>query len=129
MPDSIVDQRLGQDARTPREILNHINGVLMYAHSFFVDYDSTAPPLGAWGVEMSRYHDVLEKLDRSIADGLPLREITEEQLLQGPLSDAMYHLGQISVSRNIAGCAVPTENYVFADIHAGVLPCPEAEDG
>ena len=125
IPESILEQRPGKDARTPREILNHVNGVLTYAHSFLVRYDSTELVPGTWELEVSRYYEILEKLDTSIRDGIPLREITEEQLLQGPFSDAMWHLGQISAARNAAGCAVPSENYVFAPIHSGASLKPD----
>ncbi len=40
MPPEIASFRPGESVRTPVEILNHINGVLTYAHSLFVDLDN-----------------------------------------------------------------------------------------
>jgi hypothetical protein len=41
MPREAAMLRPHPAVRTPVEILNHVNGVLTYAHSFFVQYDST----------------------------------------------------------------------------------------
>jgi hypothetical protein len=120
-PPSIADFRPHPAVRSPREILNHVNGVLTYAHSFLVEYDSTEPPLVEWTGEVKRFFDTLEQLDASIADEIPIRDVTEERLLQGPLADAMLHLGQIGIFRRMAGSPVAAENYVSADIVAGRL--------
>lgn len=120
-PDAVADFRPDPSVRSPREILNHVNGVLTYAHSFMASYDSTKPPLQEWSVEVERFFDVLERLDASLAAGEPIRGASEERLLQGPLADAMLHLGQIGIFRRMAGSPVAPENYVFADITAGQL--------
>jgi len=47
--------------------------------------------------------------------------ISLEQLLQGPLSDAMTHAGQLAMLRRLAGSPIPPENFVFAEVIAGQL--------
>lgn len=120
-PPAVAEFRPHPSVRNPREILNHINGVLTYAHSFLVPCDSTQPPLADWSTEVERFFDVLARLDASLAAGEALREVSEERLLQGPLADAMLHLGQIGIFRRMAGSPVASENYVFADVAAGHL--------
>ena len=129
MPSAAASRRPHPAVRSPVEILNHINGVLTYAHSFFVQYDSTRPELAGWGTEVDRFFDVLGKLDASLSAGPP-SGVSELQLLQGPFADAMLHLGQIGIFRRMAGSPVEPENYVFADIEAGVLrrPDPDSTD-
>ena len=51
MPAHIPEFRPASYVRSPVEILNHLNGVLTYAHSFLVDYDSTEPALLTWDAE------------------------------------------------------------------------------
>ena len=121
MPPHIPDFRPSTSVRSPVEILNHLNGVLTYAHSLMVDYDSTEPLLEKWKAEVARFNDILSKLDESLSGDVALRGIDEEDLLQGPFADAMLHLGQIGIFRRMAGSPVAAENYVFAEITAGKL--------
>ena len=103
------------------EILNHLNGVLTYAHSFLVPYESTEPLLLEWRGEVERFYEITTKLDEALAGQTPLRQINEEDLLQGRFADAMLHLGRIGILRRMAGSPVAAENYVFADVLAGRL--------
>ena len=41
---------------------------------------------------------------------------TPEQLLQGPLADAMTHAGQLAMLRRLSGSPVPAENFLKAEI-------------
>ena len=60
-------------------------------------YDSTRPPLGEWEDEVARFFEILGQLDKSIRERILFVDTNEEQLLQGPLADAMLHLGQIGI--------------------------------
>ena len=119
MPPEIADCRPSNAVRSPREILNHMRGVLTYAHSFMDPYESTVPPLMEWNNEISGFFAILTQLDNSLRDGVEIRGVSEEDLLQGPFADAMLHLGQIGIFRRMAGSPVAAENYVFADIEVG----------
>jgi hypothetical protein len=59
--------------------------------------------------------------------------ISVERLLQGPLSDATAHTGQLLLLRRFAGSPVPAENFKMADIRIGAegpnQPEPIAPDG
>lgn len=124
MPAEAATLRPHPAVRTPVEVLNHINGVLTYAHSFFVQYDSTRLPLADWDTETERFFEILKRLDDSLSRGELPREVGETQLLQGPFADAMLHLGQIGIFRRMAGSPVEPENYILADIQIGTLRTP-----
>ena len=130
-PEGYPDLDIGKGVRTPRRVLHHVTGVLTYAHSFFEQYETTYSDLEPWGVEVGRFHAILVKLDESLLEKPP-EGVTEERLLQGPLSDAMAHVGQLLMLRRLAGSPVPSENFVYADIGKGVLgpdqPEPVAPD-
>jgi len=121
MPSSAATVRPCESVRTPLEILNHINGVLTYAHSFMNRSESTELPLVEWSAEVDRFFEVLQRLDDSLAEGVALKNVREEQLLQGPFADAMLHLGQIGIFRRMTGSPVASENYVFAPVTVGRL--------
>jgi hypothetical protein len=121
----------GQGTRTPRQILHHMTGVLSYAHSFFEEYDSTYFEHKSWDAEKAHFYETLSKLDISLKEK-GSRDMSEEQLLQGPLSDTMAHIGQLLMLRRLVGSPVPSENFIFADIRKGVVgpdqPPPVAPD-
>jgi hypothetical protein len=119
MPLEIAEFRPSESVRSPREILNHMRGVLTYAHSLMVPYESTKPPILEWNAEVSGFFEILARLEESILNGTPIRDANEEDLLQGPFADAMLHLGQIGIFRRMAGSPVAGENYVVADIEVG----------
>ena len=130
-PDGYPDYELGSGVRTPKSLIHHITGVLTYAHSFFEHYDTTYFDTMSWDEEIQGFYDVLARLDKSLQEKTP-SEVSQEQLLQGPLSDAMAHVGQLLILRRMAGSPVPSENFIYADIKKGVLgpdqPDPVAPD-
>ena len=42
-----------------------------------------------------------------------------ERLLQGPVADALTHVGQLAMLRRLAGCPIRGENYYVAAIAVG----------
>ena len=130
-PGDYPELEVGMGVRSPRRILHHVTGVLSYADSFYVHYDTTRFPLKPWGGEVKHFYATLSSLDESLLTRTPLG-VTELQILQGPLSDAMAHVGQLLMLRRLAGSPVPSENFIYADIRAGVVgpdqPDPVAPD-
>ncbi len=108
----------GNKTRTPADVLRHMTSILGYARTFIVggQYPIHPDPLANADEEINRFHEVLEDLGRLLAEGAPLQGITERQLLQGPLSDVMTHVGQLALLRRLHGSPVPPENFIFADI-------------
>jgi hypothetical protein len=45
----------------------------------------------------------------------------DDKLLQGPVADALTHVGQLVVMRRMAGAPVKRENYFRADMSSGRL--------
>jgi hypothetical protein len=120
-PDGFADFEAGAGARTPRELVRHMAGVLGYARTFFVGGVFRAEPLATFEAEIERFHAVVADLAGRLAEGVPLRELTPEQLLQGPFADALTHAGQIAMLRRLAGSPVESENFIFADVSAARL--------
>ena len=60
----------------------------------------------------------LNALDAYLASDKPLHAPVEK-LFQGPIADALTHVGQIAVLRRLAGSPVKGENYFVAEITAG----------
>jgi len=116
-PFEFGEFRATPDTRNPRELVRHINSVLGYARTFFIGGTYRPEPLESLEEEVRRLHRTLHDLRKSLSDG-PFEPISAKQLLQGPLSDAMTHAGQLAMLRRMAGSPVPPENFVFADVSA-----------
>jgi hypothetical protein len=120
-PDSFADFRAGANLRSPHEMIWHMTGVPGYARTFFESGVWQPERLDDFDDEVRRFHLVLEDLGGMLERETPGRRISHEQLLQGPLADAMTHAGQLAMLRRLAGSPVPSENFVYATIRANNL--------
>ena len=120
-PAGFAAFRAGPKVRTPHELVAHMDSVLGYARTFFVGGAYRVPPLPDLAAEVERFHATLAELARVIGAETEWKGISPERLLQGPLSDAMTHAGQLAMLRRLAGDPVPPENFVFAEIDPGNL--------
>jgi hypothetical protein len=117
----------GRQVRSPAELVRHMTSVLGYARTFFVGGSYRPEPLPTLDAEVGRLHGMLHDLRDLIGRGTALRGATPEQLLQGPLADAMTHVGQLAMLRRLAGSPVAPENFVVASIDpANVGPAQPA---
>lgn len=123
VPSNFPELAIGKAARTPIEIVRHMSRVLTYAHSQFQpsDYgDNYEFPSGTWEWEVERFYSVLDKLDQVFIESR-IGTMNVEQLVQGPLTDAITHVGQLTLLRRMADSPVSYENFIKADIRAGQL--------
>ncbi len=113
----------GHGVRTPVEILRHMTSVLGYARTLFLggSYPFKPEPLATFRDEVGRFHDMVAALGALLDGDVALREISHEQLLQGPLSDVMTHVGQLALLRRLADTPVAPENFIHADVNADRL--------
>ncbi len=107
------------NGRTPGQILAHIGDLLDWCLSVAKGQEEwhNAKPL-PWDEEVARFFNALERLDAYLASDAPLQE-SPEKLFQGPIADALTHVGQIAMLRRMAGCAVRGENYHRAEVAIG----------
>jgi hypothetical protein len=116
-PSDFGSFRAGEGVRTPTELVRHMTSVLGYARTFFIGGQYWPDPMPSLQDEIVRFHEMLADLARHLEIGTPLlKEMTTEQLLQGPFADAMTHAGQIAMLRRLAGTPVAPENFVVAAI-------------
>ena len=118
-PDAFGAFHLAATSRTPVQILAHIGDLLDWALSLARGAEAwhESPPR-AWPDEVGRFYDALARLDAQLA-AHELVKVSAEQLLQGPLADALTHVGQLTLLRRLAGAPIRGENYLRAAIAAG----------
>lgn len=130
-PHGFGEYRAAKGVRTPCEIVRHMTSVLGYTCTFFEGGNYSPEPLATLEAELERFHKMLAKLSSHFALG-PFDRMTPERFLQGPLSDAMTHAGQLAMLRRLANAPVAPENFILADIDSENVssdqPDPAAPD-
>lgn len=114
-----AELRISESTRRPVEILAHVGDLLDWALTMAkgqAAWKDAAPQ--SWAREVERFFEALQRLDSYVASAEPLSH-PPEKIFQGPIADALTHIGQISLLRRVAGVAVRGENYFLADIQAG----------
>jgi len=118
-PPGFSEFRVGNSTRTPGQILAHIGDLLDWGLSLAKGKQAwhNSDPL-PWEEGTTRFFKALHALDKQLASSAPLGCIPEK-LFQGPVADALTHIGQISMLRRLASAPVRAENYLRADIKTG----------
>jgi hypothetical protein len=118
-PPGFDDTRACESCRTAVQILAHVGDLLDWALSLAKGqqrwHDTET---GAWDDHVARFFDGLKHLDEYLASGEPVHT-SREKIFQGPIADAMWHVGQLATLRRIAGAPVRGENYFRAEIVVG----------
>jgi len=111
--------RVAEGSRTPGEILAHLGDLFDWALSIAEGNQrwKNSEPL-AWEDGTRRFHAALQAFDDYLASSKPLA-VSAESLFQGPVADALTHVGQIAYLRRVAGCPMKGENYFVAEIVSG----------
>ncbi|HMK38401.1 MAG TPA: hypothetical protein VK569_03610 [Bacteroidota bacterium] len=119
VPPHFPNLRIAEGARTPAEILSHMCDLMDWALSLgkgtHVWRDT--PPQG-WDDDVARFFGSLTSFDTFLVSGVD-PGAQPGKLFQGPVADALTHVGQIALIRRLAGVPVRGENYFRADIAAG----------
>lgn len=117
VPSKFPSLEIGKGVRKPIEILNHITFLMGYTiHSFQEMNLDEFRQLKSWEQEVQSFYETIALLDTILSEKKTPKLRTEEQLLQGPLSDAMTHVGQLTLLRRLAGSPVSYENFMQAKI-------------
>jgi hypothetical protein len=105
--------------RQPIQILAHMGDLFDWALSSVQGRERwhNSPPL-PWPQEKARFFAALKAFDDYLASSQPLHAAAEP-LFQGPIADALTHVGQIAMLRRVAGSPTLGENFFVAKIAAG----------
>ena len=120
-PDDFADLRLTAETRSPAEILAHIGDLLVGSYHLlkgeFIEIRSEPLP---WANEVERFYSAVRQLDAFLSTDSPLAHPTEK-MVQGPIGDALTHVGQIVILRRIAVCPIGEVAYFSAEVTPGTF--------
>jgi len=113
--------------RKPVEILAHMGDLFDWSLTAVrgaMHWHVSAPL--EWDAEQERFFTTLAAFDVVLASDEPIHAPIE-RLLQGPVVDALTHIGQIAMLRRLAGCAARSENMYVAAIAAGQVTAEQPD--
>ncbi len=127
VPPGFAAFQASEGSRSAVQILAHMGDLFDWALSIALGQqawkDETPLP---WEEEVLRFYAALRRFDDRLADPSDLKA-PAAALFQGPIADALTHLGQISLLRRMAEAPVKGENYYPAEILAGrIEPATQA---
>ena len=129
-PPGFADFSIGPNSRTPVQILAHLADLMAWAARMAQgEFVWRADGSGDWDKELRRFFDGLASLDSALASDAALEQRMVESLIQGPLADALTHVGQLTMLRGAAGAAIRPESYPRAQIVAGRVGFDQATPG
>ena len=118
-PEGFATFRAQETIRTPGEILAHIGDLLegslhlVKGNLVFL----TSAPL-PWNEEVARFFAAVNEFDSYLASEASLA-CPVEKLVQGPIGDALTHVGQLVMLRRMAGSPIRSAGYFTAEIVPG----------
>jgi hypothetical protein len=113
-------------SRTPLELVAHLGDLLDWGCSLARGGYHWSPAQPAtWDEACARFFAGLAALDAELARAAP-ESRPAEQIYQGPLADALTHVGQLALLRGMHGTPVRPESYARAEIRAGRVGLDQA---
>lgn len=126
VPPGFAHAGFGPSTRRPVQIVAHMADLMVWALTLARgDYVWKAGGCSDWTTEVERFFAGLAALDRALATDA-LSDSAVEKLVQGPLADALTHVGQLALLRGMSGAPVRPESYARAEIVAGRVGMEQA---
>jgi hypothetical protein len=125
-PPEFIAFRPPAGTRPPAQIVAHLGDLMEWALTMARgEYVWKAGGSDDWGTEVQRFFAGVAALDTLLASNDPPAGAAEK-LIQGPLADALTHVGQLAMLRGMAGSAIRPESYAKADIVVGRVGIEQA---
>lgn len=128
-PEGFGDVRMSPASRSAVEILAHMVDLMGWGERLARgEYRWEASGLADWNSAVDRFFDGLAAFDRALAD-VAAAPYPAGVMFQGPIADALTHVGQLAMLRGLAGQPVRPESYARASIEAGRVGREQAAPG
>ncbi|MDH4063696.1 MAG: hypothetical protein OEW19_04795 [Acidobacteriota bacterium] len=129
VPSGFGGTAFGASTRRPVLIVSHMADLMAWGVSMASGGHAwKAAGSDDWDVEVRRFFDGLAALDEALSQQGPLAG-SLDQIIQGPLADALTHTGQLAMLRGMAGAPVKPESYARAAIVPGRVGLDQAPPG
>ncbi len=128
-PDGFADVRVSPVSRSAVELVSHLGDLMAWGERLARgEYRWEAGVTTDWEEARDRFFRELAAFDAALADPA-VTEPPTGVLFQGPVADALTHVGQLAMMRGVAGQPVRPESYARATIQAGRIGRDQAPPG
>ena len=111
--------RIREESRTPVEIVAHMGDLFDWALSMAKGRETWRDSVPQnWDGEVARFYVAVKAFDSFLSESSTLA-CSHERLFQGPIADALTHVGQLALLRHVVGFPIGGENYFKAEITIG----------
>lgn len=116
------DFTIGKGSRTPNEIINHMFQVLNGTRIYIQEERRVKeiPEQFNLKLEIDRFNMELKFLDEVLSEK-ELDMNYSKKLFQGPLSDILTHIGQLSMLSRLNNNPIEGEDFSAAQIQTGII--------
>ncbi len=106
------DYSLGKESRSPKEIITHMYFVLSSTTIYIQEerIQKEEPRKLDFELEIERFNLEMKNLDKALSEN-ELDMNYSKRLLQGPLSDILTHIGQISMLSRLNNNPIEWEDF------------------
>jgi hypothetical protein len=118
-PTGFEDFDAGMGVRTPVQVLNHMNDCVSMTDDMLRGRKPERLEAVPLMEALEIFHMSLQKLDKTLQEVTLPEDEKCLRLLQGPLCDAMTHVGQLMMLRRLMGSPIPGAVYYRSDIRNG----------
>jgi hypothetical protein len=126
-PPGFEDFRASESGRSAGELLAHLGDLIDWALTLAKGEQTwKASESLVWDKGAKRFFASLQSFDDYLASAATL-QVRPEKLFQGPIADALTHVGQINMLRRLAGEPVKSEVYFTAEIVGGRVGAEQAK--
>jgi hypothetical protein len=118
-PADFATFRIKPESRTPVEIVAHMGDLFDWSLSMVKGQEvwRSSPPQ-EWDREVARFYSSVTEFDTYLSNATTVA-CPLDRLFQGPIADAISHVGQLAMLRHLCGAPIRGENYFKADISVG----------
>ena len=118
-PKHFADFKIGETTRTPIEILAHMGDLFDWSLSQINGEEKWKDSESlSWENEVERFFEAVKTFDDYLASDKPIKA-SLENVFQGPMADALTHIGQIAMLRRLAESPIKGENFFIANVEKG----------
>jgi hypothetical protein len=117
-PPGFGEFRASEKSRSAAQILAHMGDLMDWAVSIVEGRQAWKDsPAQDWDADVDRFFAGIGRFDAALA--AVGANAPAEKLFQGPVADALTHVGQLAMMRRLAGVPIKGENYFVAEIAEG----------
>ena len=116
-PAGFAEFDAGAGVRPPLELVHHLGHLMRFAAALWVGQEVQPVEPRPWADELDAFRRELRALDATLRRWpTPTGPTPAHRVLQGPLLDAVTHVGQLATLRRLAGAPVGRRRYVLVEM-------------